>query len=469
MTSFLLYGNGPVSNRGCEAIVLGTKRILEREFGPVSITLASFGCDAGTGPSGQSPAGLSGDVRPVRLPFGPPRFSPAWARRRLYALLGRSGGPPGTGFLKVFDTCLAGARAGLSVGGDGYAIDWGHAVVDRLMLMDRRCREAGIPAVVWGASVGPFDREPGFEARVAEHLRRLELVVVREPRSFGYLRRLGVERNLVLVPDPAFALEPETGTLPEDCARLLERGCIGLNLSPLMARAATGGDLRRWQEVAVEMVRRLLAAGSPASSTPGKKRRTLQPPGGLSNRSAGVLLVPHVISPDRHAGTDDEVLLRTVRDRLDERARALTAVLPRELGAARLRDCIGRTRFFIGARTHATIAALAAGVPTISLAYSRKAWGINELVYGHHDWVLAPAELGAGTLAARAAELIEREAEIRARLRPKALALCEHAHDAARFLKVMLSGAATATGRRTAPDREGRGQRAEIGRSLATT
>ena len=40
---FLLVGNGPYANRGCEAIVRGTLGILRREFGPdIRATVASF-------------------------------------------------------------------------------------------------------------------------------------------------------------------------------------------------------------------------------------------------------------------------------------------------------------------------------------------------------------------------------------------------------------------------------------------
>ena len=136
-----------------------------------------------------------------------------------------------------------------------------------------------------------------------------------------------------------------------------------------------------------------------------------------------------------------------VRERLDDETRAMTAVLPRELGAARLKDGIARTRLFIGARTHATIAALSSGVPTISLAYSRKAWGINELVYGHHDWVMAPAELGPATLAARAGELAAREDEVRVQLRARVPVLTRQAFAAGAVLRQRLEQ------RRAAPAR----------------
>ena len=43
-----------------------------------------------------------------------------------------------------------------------------------------------------------------------------------------------------------------------------------------------------------------------------------------------------------------------------------------------LKNIISNCHYFMGARTHSTIAALSSYVPTISIAYSIKAFGINE-------------------------------------------------------------------------------------------
>src|SRR3546814_17723345 len=43
---------------------------------------------------------------------------------------------------------------------------------------------------------------------------------------------------------------------------------------------------------------------------------------------------------------------------------------------------IGLCEALVGARTHATIASMSQGLPTVSVAYSRKAWGIMRDYYG---------------------------------------------------------------------------------------
>lgn len=46
---------------------------------------------------------------------------------------------------------------------------------------------------------------------------------------------------------------------------------------------------------------------------------------------------------------------------------------------------ISKLRFFVGARTHSTIAAYSTGVPTLAIAYSTKAKGIARDIFGTEE------------------------------------------------------------------------------------
>jgi colanic acid/amylovoran biosynthesis protein len=70
------------------------------------------------------------------------------------------------------------------------------------------------------------------------------------------------------------------------------------------------------------------------------------------------------------------------------------------LNAAQIKQVISQCRFFIGARTHATIAALSSIVPTVSIAYSIKAKGINQDLFGHQDAVIDSSEVSQTSLLA---------------------------------------------------------------------
>ena len=61
-----------------------------------------------------------------------------------------------------------------------------------------------------------------------------------------------------------------------------------------------------------------------------------------------------------------------------------------------LKGYIARCRLFIGARTHATIAAYSTYVPTLVIGYSTKATGIaRDLFSSEKDYVLPVQELSA--------------------------------------------------------------------------
>ena len=99
----------------------------------------------------------------------------------------------------------------------------------------------------------------------------------------------------------------------------------------------------------------------------------------------------------------------------------------------------------MGARTHATIAALSSGVPTLSLAYSRKAYGINQDLFGSQEFCLDGADLAvSGKVAARVQAMLAAADAIRQRLREKLPEVIRRAYAAGPRLRDVLSGAAAA-------------------------
>ena len=57
-----------------------------------------------------------------------------------------------------------------------------------------------------------------------------------------------------------------------------------------------------------------------------------------------------------------------------------------------LKGYISRCRFFIGARTHATIAAYSSFVPTLVLGYSVKSKGIAKDLFGSYENYVVPVQ-----------------------------------------------------------------------------
>jgi colanic acid/amylovoran biosynthesis protein len=348
---FLFVGNGSYLNRGCEAILRGTVKILRATFGPCQCVNANFDVtDPPFAPTESDPDVMHRPLAPVRRMTA--RWVAAQTADRLCPVLGRY-----VRFGTLREELLM-SKLVLSIGGDNYTLDYG--IPWMYVNLDRYILASGKPLVLWGASVGPFDREAKFGRMIHRHLRReITAVFVREERSRAYLEEQGITRNVHLMPDPAFVMDPEPVS-DSTIGWELPSEAIGVNVSPLMAKYVTNGDQAAWRNIGVEIVRKL-----------------------LQTQGRPVILIPHVTSPH----SDDHLFLRQIQLQLSSER---VAILPKTLSAANIKYVISRLSCLIAARTHATIASFSTGVPTVSLAYSRKAWGINEMLFGHSRYVVAP-------------------------------------------------------------------------------
>lgn len=401
MTHILIIGNATWLNRGCEAIELSTREILSETISDVTYSVVPFT----VGDPREAVEG-DGSVRRIKPPdFTVSRFSRQWVQwqvaRRLdtakeyRALVGC--------YDATFDA-VGPVDAVLSVGGDNYSADYGRP--SRFWALNEAGRRRGIPVFLWGASVGPFPE--GNDTGVArDSLRQTAQIFVRESDSLDYLQSIGVVDNVALVADPAFTLSPK------DCAELDilgEKGeCVGVNLSPLYGRY-TSMDERAWHAAAARTVSAIADATGRA-----------------------VALVPHVMLP----GQDDDVFLQRIADAVapgvDMR------LLPGTLGAREIKACIAQCGAFVGARTHATIAAFSSHVPTVTLAYSRKAYGINREIFGDTRWVVDAADYAPERVAELTARVLS-DSEAADAVAEGASRLAERARSAGRMLARHLSG-----------------------------
>ncbi|HER44414.1 MAG TPA: polysaccharide pyruvyl transferase family protein, partial [Candidatus Eisenbacteria bacterium] len=148
-----------------------------------------------------------------------------------------------------------------------------------------------------------------------------------------------------------------------------------------------------------------------------------------------LFLIPHVTGVPSN---DDYLFMADVLEAIGRRDRERITLVPPVLNGAETKWVIARMSVFAGARTHSTIAALSSGVPTISLAYSMKARGINRDIYGHLDWCIEPGEITPG-LVAETFDRMSRERErVAARLRDAIPVMEKRALSAGEILKGIL-------------------------------
>jgi polysaccharide pyruvyl transferase WcaK-like protein len=256
------------------------------------------------------------------------------------------------------------ADAVISIGGDCFSDDYSSPsdLFGELCL----ARRNGAKTVIWAASIGPF-HNLRLKNKWARCLRQIDLITVREDRSVAYLAALGVKDNVRRVADPAFLLTPcENGVAWRHTAQTGDM--IGIGMSGIVARY--GSSMERYLEAFTKFGLKI-----------------------LSRPDTSIVLVPHVNKQD---DGNDAAVCRALAERLPTEGRV--AMIDSSYNSRQMKYVISNCDYFIGARTHSTIAALSSGVPTLSIGYSVKAWGINTDVFGHTDHVLPIDALNAESL-----------------------------------------------------------------------
>ncbi len=355
MKRFYLTGQNNFGNRGCEAIVRGTVSLLSEQFGDIEVYVPSYDIERD---SKQWPEAEKAGVRFV--PYFSPWYTRYWIhlQRLPVSFIKRAGWP--FPIPKHLTDMLASMDAVLSIGGDNYSLDY--LLPSLLMGVDGAAMRTGTPVILWGASVGPFDKEPAFVPVVQKHLRGFRFIAVRELISKEYLQKLDIDS--IHVCDPAFMMEAEPVNLNDFWPDSSPNGVLGFNVSPLLHRYRSNESkevlLKEYASFIKEVIDRY---------------------------HMSVLLVPHVIPLNGATDNNDALYMQQILDYLGDKTGKVTLMNPR-LNAPQIKYVISKCRFFIGARTHSTIAALSSNIPTVSIAYSIKARGINQDIFGHTNYVL---------------------------------------------------------------------------------
>ena len=239
----------------------------------------------------------------------------------------------------------------ISTGGDMYCYELSKK--EAIVANSTFCR-AGAKTVLWGCSLEP---ELLQEAAVVEDMKRYALITPRESITADALRKAGITENVKLFPDPAFALEPEKTELPK---KFVAGKTIGINISPMIVRneKITGITLDNYRRL-IEHI--------------------------LQNTDDCVALIPHVM----WNYNDDRLTLKELYRGYEADERVL---LFSDMSCQKLKYIISQCRAFIGARTHATIAAYSSCVPTLVVGYSVKARGIARDLFGSEEHYVLPVQ-----------------------------------------------------------------------------
>ena len=240
------------------------------------------------------------------------------------------------------------ADVALSVGGDNYC----YGNTELYKYLNSSYRKNHIKTVLWGCSIEP---DIVKRAGVAEDLKRYGLIAARESITYDATRAAGC--NAILMPDPAFCMKPEKCDIGN---RISENEVIGINISPhIMASEHQQGAAYANYKTLIRYI--------------------------LDNTDAYIALIPHVV----WASNDDRIPLKQLYDDFNHDPRL---ILVNDHTAPQLKYIISKCSFFVGARTHATIAAYSTGVPTLVVSYSVKARGIARDLFGTEEGYVLPVQ-----------------------------------------------------------------------------
>lgn len=400
-TLFILAGNGSYENRGCEAILKSTVKILRHYFPQASfVAISHFQSQRSF--ARQKEQEKDKDIIHKKFTKIHRRFAWSWFLQKFYSLLYPT--KIKYFFCKEIFPYLKDAAAVLSIGGDNYSLEYG--IPKSFTLLDELVLENKKPVFIWGASVGPFDARPDYEPYILKHLSKISAIFARESRSISYLEKKGINTNVVKVSDPAFLLEKKKPA-EEKFSQVISEDSIGINLSPLMAQFVTGGDQDAWRNLSVEIINTI-------------SKKTKKP----------IFLTYHSTTPK----SDDYAFLKQIYSRIEKNTGPVF-LLPPGLDAQELKWVIGSLAVFAGARMHSVIAALSSEVPTLSLGYSIKSEGINFDIFGHNDYCISVAQMQPDLIADKIVYLLENSTEIKKHLLSVMPRIKEEAMRAGFYLK----------------------------------
>lgn len=242
-------------------------------------------------------------------------------------------------------------KLNISIGGDNYCYE---NMLERLIMSNRMFHRAGAKTMLYGCSIEP---ELLNRPEIAADMKLYDAIVARESITYAALCQLGIKEKVFLCPDPAFLLKTECLPLPDGWQ---EGKMVGINISPMIVENEnkSGITLENYSE----LIRYI-----------------------IENTDLHVALIPHVV----WKGGDDRTTIAKLYEKFADTGRVLQIA---DASASQLKGYISRCRMFIGARTHATIAAYSSCVPTLVVGYSVKARGIAKDLFGTDENYVLPVQ-----------------------------------------------------------------------------
>lgn len=366
MRKIFLCGNTGTMNRGCEAIIRGSVEVL-RKVKNRSLCLATFA------PYQDLQMVRETGIDMIAYSGYPTRIHRYFSSVTRY-LFKRS--LAGIKYIqRPLWNALSEKDISLNIGGDTYC--YGRPIMS--LGLNNFCKSKKIPNILWCCSI----EKDRIKGEIKSDLNKYKYIFAREKITYDNLIESGFTKDKIIkVCDPAFFLKTKEIPLPEG---FIEGNTVGINLSEMVVHE---NNPATYQNV-VELINWI-----------------------LEETDMSVCLIPHVYNIERNCN-DYPILKKLYADINNPRV----SLIDKEYDCEQLKYIIGKCRFFIGARTHSTIAAYSSEVPTLVIGYSVKSKGIATDLFGEYDGYVIPwTEINRkGQLLGLFTNLMNREDQIRKR------------------------------------------------------
>lgn len=331
----VLFMHGGSGNHGCEAIIRTTSLLLG---GPENLLLWSYNKEE------DEKYGVASCFERIVVSEQIDKYSLSYFESLIQRRLLKN--PRAN--LEIFLRNMFQGNTAISVGGDNYCYPWS---ARQAVELDRIIRKHAKRTILWGCSID----EASITSEIKKDLEEFDLITAREKITYELLKT--INPNTIKVADPAFLLERIELPLPEG---FQEGNTVGINISPLISDYASSGS------IILENYRALI--------------RFI-----INETDMSICLIPHVV----WQYNNDYSLIQMLYEEFKDSKRVSYV---EDGNCMELKGFISRCRFFVGARTHATIAAYSSFVPTLVVGYSVKSIGIARDLFGTEEGYVIPAQ-----------------------------------------------------------------------------
>ncbi len=364
--SYFLCGQTGNANRGCEAILRSTVKVLNERNGDIYVATFSSERDRkAVRELGINMISYKGYPTPIhryicgtiRKVFKKSVVGVGYVCKDLYSHLNKN------------DVCL-------NIGGDVYC--YGRPLYS--IALNRYTSKKGIDNILWCCSI----EKDVIRGEIKNDLLKYKYIFAREQLTYQSLLDAGIPKEKVIkVCDPAFFLDKKEVALPDG---FNQENTVGLNVSECVIKK----DMPLVYENVMHLARHI-----------------------LDNTDMSICLIPHVYDIKKNV-CDWPILKRIKADLNSDRV----CMVEEEYDCEQLKYIISQCRFMVCARTHASIAAYSTGVPTLVLGYSIKSKGIATDLFGtDENYVVSYKSLTEDHELTKAfSYVVEHEQEIKKRL-----------------------------------------------------